>query len=184
MLAQREAGQALALLERLQAAALRAGRAGRALEAMVLRSLALSARGDRSAALALLEDALELAEPQGYVRVFLDAGPGILPLLEQVASSRDHAAYAGHVLSAHTGSPEPSGHHRPRPLPAELVTMPSEREMQVLKLLASELSVPEIAEQLVVAPSTVRSHIKHLYQILGAHSRFEAVGRARELDLV
>jgi LuxR family maltose regulon positive regulatory protein len=184
LLAQREVSKALALLERLQAAAAHAGRSGRALEAKVLRSLALSACGDRSAAFALLEAALAAAEPQGYVRVFLDAGPGILPLLEQLTASLGYATYAGRVLAAHAGAPEPPGPHPPQPQPLRPATMPSEREMQVLKLLASELSVPEIAERLVIAPSTVRSHVKHLYEILDAHSRFEAVGRARELDLI
>ena len=60
----------------------------------------------------------------------------------------------------------------------------SDRELEVLRLLASDLSVPEIAARLIVAPSTVRSHIKQLYQILNAHSRFEAVQRARQLGLI
>jgi LuxR family transcriptional regulator, maltose regulon positive regulatory protein len=118
------------------------------------------------------------------VRIFLDSGPGIGKLLEQLVSGRERAAYARRVLAALAGSPESPNLHRPPPALLAPTAMPSGRELQVLKLLASDLSVPEIAEQLIVAPSTVRSHVKHLYEILHAHSRFEAVARARELDLI
>jgi len=191
LLAQGQARQALALLQRLETAARAAGRLGRSLEALALRSLALAAANEPAAALAALEAALQQAEPEGYVRLFLDAGPGMSELLQQLAGRPSVGAYARRLLGSHQSaqadfvvvaatSSRPASN---RPTPT-LPEPPSERELQVLRLLASDLTAPEIAARLVVAPSTVRSHIKHLYEILNAHSRFEAVQRARQLGLI
>ncbi len=104
LLAQGEAQRALPLLRRLEAAALAAGRLGRGLEAAVLRGLALEASGDTTAALATLEAALKQAEPEGYVRVFLDAGPGMVALLQRLADRPSVAAYARRLLATFAGS--------------------------------------------------------------------------------
>ncbi len=179
LLAQGEAQGALALLQRLEAAARAAGRLGRSLEAAALRGLALEAAGDPAGALAALEAALKQAEPEGYVRVFLDAGPGMAALLQRLAERPSVAAYARRLLAARWLEPG-----RNTPAGSDLIEAPSDRELEVLRLLAGDLSAPEIAARLVVAPSTVRSHIKHLYEILDVHSRFEAVQRARQLGLI
>jgi LuxR family maltose regulon positive regulatory protein len=176
--------QALALLERLSEAAEGAGWVGRAVEVLVLRSVALTAFGDPDAALSALVRALALGEPGGYVRTFVDEGVPVRELLV-VAVARGaapHRAYMGRLLSAFGSAPKenvwgsvPS---------SDLVEPLTERELQVLRLMATDLTSPKMAGELVISVNTVRTHIQHIYQKLGVHSRHEAVVRARELDLL
>ena len=175
---------ALGLLERLREAAQASGRAGSLVEVHLLTALVLHARGRRAPALAALAEALTVApEPEGYTRLFLDEGSPALELLR--ATDRPGAAgeQARRVLAA--AAPD---HHRPTeparpgipPLPDPL----SERELQVLRLLDSELSGPEIARTLFISPNTLRTHTKHVFTKLGASSRREAVARGRERGLL
>jgi LuxR family maltose regulon positive regulatory protein len=162
-----------------------------------LRALALHAQGDVEPALASLERALSLAEPEGYVRAFLDEGPAMAELLSKFlevqrkgrrAVSRGTApGYVSRLLAAfdvseHRTGPrgKTSSDTRAQPLIDPL----SERELEVLHLLARGLSNPEIAQELVVARSTVRSHVKSIYSKLSVHKRWDAVQRARDLGLL
>jgi LuxR family maltose regulon positive regulatory protein len=169
--------EALPLLERLVEAAQRAGWVGRAIEALVLRAVALAARGDDRRASAALDRALALAEPEGYVRTFLDEGAPVRALLAQAV--RRGARYAGALLAAYDAAPAAGA--RPAISPVDPLTA---RERQVLRLLATDLQSPEMAQALVVSVNTVRTHIQHVYQKLAVHSRYEAVARARELGLL
>jgi LuxR family maltose regulon positive regulatory protein len=127
-----------------------------------------------------LGEALSLAEPGGYLRVFLDEGEPMAGLLRQAASRGIAPAYVAKLLAAF----EPESAEGAAPQPQPLVEPLSERELEVLRLLAAGLSNPEIAEELVVAVSTVRSHCKSIYGKLGVHRRWDAVQQAQELGLI
>ena len=163
-------------LERLLRAAEDGGRTRSAIEIRVLQALAHQARGDVPAALASLQPALTLAEPEGYVRVFVDEGAPMTSLLKAAAKQGITPAYLRRLLGAGTA-------HESRPAQQGLVEPLSERELDVLRLLASDLDGPDIARQLFVSLNTVRSHTKNIYAKLGVNNRRAAVRRAEELGL-
>jgi LuxR family maltose regulon positive regulatory protein len=199
LIAQADYERALGLLERLQATASASGRVGSVIEILGLQAVALDALRNEPAALAALERALRLAEPEGFVRTFVNAGPRMAVLLRQVLARGSTRAYAEHLLSAFAPVDTQSGTadgQVPRagptrgaaPAPGAAVT-PSlepvtERELQVLRLLAAGASNAEVARELIVEQSTVKTHLIHLYGKLGVHSRTQAVARARALQLL
>jgi LuxR family maltose regulon positive regulatory protein len=174
--------EALTLLEPLLPVAQRQGRTGTIIEIQTLKALALHRRGDRDRAMAELESAITLAEPEGYVRAIVDVG-GLLPnLLRQVAGRDVAPQYTDRLLQA-VPAFQPAG-APPTPRAPSLVEPLSERERQVLHLIAAGMSNREIADDLVLAVSTVKWHINNLYGKLGVRSRTQAVARARELGLL
>jgi LuxR family transcriptional regulator, maltose regulon positive regulatory protein len=166
------------LLERLLDAALAGERAGSAIEILLLQALALRAAGDIPAALVPLEHALTLAEPEGYVRMFVNEGAPLATLLQAALKRGVAPAYVRALLTAFG-----PGQH-PRPLDQALVEPLSERELDVLRLLGTDLDGPDIARELVVSLHTVRSHTKSIYAKLGVNNRRAAVSRAAELGLL
>ena len=165
------------LLERLLAAAKEGHRMGSVIEITVLQALDHHARGDVPVALAALEQALTLAEPEGYIRVFLDDGPPMTTLLRAAAQHGRGHDYARRLLAAD------SAKARPGPAQRGLVEPLSERELHVLRLLRTDLSGPDIARELTVSLNTIRSHTKSIYAKLSVNNRRAAVRRADELDL-
>ena len=129
----------------------------------------------------VLEEALSLAETEGYVRAFLDEGAPMAVLLTAAAERTGASPYARRLRAPLGVAPE--GTTRDRATPA-LVEPLSSRERDVLRLLGTELNGPEIARELVVSLNTVRTHTKNLYMKLGVNSRRAALRRARELDLL
>jgi LuxR family maltose regulon positive regulatory protein len=172
--------EALALLARLERAAREDGRHRHLLTIYIQQALAEHKLGSEAGALEYVGKALRLAAPEDYVRAFLDEDPALAQLLPQAR----HAApeFVDQVLAAFR-APSPCPHPSTR-VAHPLLDPLSERELQVLRLLATDLTAPEIADELVVAVSTIRSHVKHVYSKLDAHSRYEAVERARALDLL
>ena len=152
---------------------------GRVIEILVLRALAHQELRDIPAALACLDRAVTLAEPEGYVRTFADEGPPIVPLLRAVAKQGTRQNYVRQLLAAVTETEtEQSG-----PVKQALIEPLSERELDVLRLLGTELDGPAIARELMVSLNTVRTHTKHIYAKLAVTNRRAAVRRAAELDL-
>jgi LuxR family maltose regulon positive regulatory protein len=176
--AERSTHEAAPLLERLLLAAEAGGRTGRVIEILVLRALAHQALGDIPAALGFLDRAVTLAEPEGYVRVFADEGPAIASLLRAAAKQGTRRDFARRLLSAASGT----GHHGPTE--QALIEPLSERELDVLRLLGSELDGPAIARELMVSLNTMRTHTKNIYAKLAVTSRRAAVRRAAELGLL
>jgi LuxR family maltose regulon positive regulatory protein len=170
--------EARELLERLRAAAEAGGRAQRHLEVVVLAALTEHATGREADALTLLEQALELAEPESYVRVFLDEGAPMARLLD-LARRRGVAPRMLPRLLTATMEPSVRAGGAQR-----LIEPLSERELEILHLLQGDLDGPGIARQLVVSLNTVRTHTKNIYAKLGVNSRRAAVRRAGELELL
>lgn len=171
------------LLERLLAAAEEGGRTGSAIEILVLQALADQARDDLAGAEARLERALSLGEQEGYVWVFVGEGPALGSLLRRVAKRRSGWGYVRRLLvDAGQGGPVPAV--RSRPASQGLVEPLSDRELDVLRLLGSDLDGPAIARELTVSLNTLRTHTKHIYAKLGVNSRRAAVRRAAALDLL
>jgi len=155
------------------------------IEILVLQSLTHQAKGDVGLALAALERALALAEPGGFVRIFVREGEPMARLLRQVVSRSIAPGYPSKLLAAFGVSEGRAGAVTlPPAQPQALVEPLSERELEVLRLLTTHLSSSEIAAELFIATSTVRSHIKNIYSKLNVHSRTEAVERAGELGLL
>jgi ATP/maltotriose-dependent transcriptional regulator MalT len=193
LLAQGRPGPALALLDRLHAAAVAQDRAGSLIEIGALRALALAAGGEDAAAVAGLAGTLTLACPQGYVRVFADEGPPMAALLARlIAAQRSGGAAAEVPLGClarlqRALNPQDVVPDAGRPgVPAVrgLVEQLTSRELDVLEMLAAGRSNQAIASQLVVTLDTVKKHVSHVLRKLGAANRTEAVARARELSLI
>jgi LuxR family maltose regulon positive regulatory protein len=170
---------ALELLRGMREAAMAAGRIANSIEILVLQALAFQQQGASAQALAALEQALSLAKPEGYVRTFVDEGEPMACLLRRALSEGIVPSYVSRLLTAFGESTPPS-----LPVALALVEPLTERELEVLRLIATGLSNREIAQELVVAVSTVKTHINHLYGKLDAKSRTQAVAQARVLDLL
>jgi LuxR family maltose regulon positive regulatory protein len=184
LIAQGRPDKVLLFLEALLARMEQQGRTRLVIETALLKALALQVQGDIAQALTALERALSLAEPAGFVRIFVDEGPSMAHLLHEAAARGVAPEYVARLLAAFPQLESPM-QHAPRPAERSHMVEPlSERELEVLRLLASGLSNPEIARKLYVAVSTVRSHTKSIYGKLNAHSRWEAVQQARELGLL
>jgi LuxR family maltose regulon positive regulatory protein len=175
--AEQSAHEVAGLLERLLSAAEAGRRTGSVIEILVVQALAHQARGDVPAALAPLERALGLAEGEGYVRTFVDEGAPMAFLLRAAAKQGTAPKYLRRVVAAvdRTGDIRPV-HQGP-------IDRLSARELDVLRLLGTDLAGPEIARQLFVSLNTVRTHTKNIYAKLGVNNRRAAVGRAEDLHL-
>jgi LuxR family maltose regulon positive regulatory protein len=186
------------LLDRLQQSAEAGGRAGSVIEILMLQALARHAQGDTPAAIISLERALTLAEPEGYVRLFVDEGEPMRLLIADCGreysarlrienrANREGGRLIGYTarLLAAFGQPAVAPQSKIRNPQSAIPEPLSERELDVLKLLGTELSGPEIADRLSVSLNTVRTHTKNIYSKLGVNSRRTAVRRAEEVGLL
>jgi LuxR family maltose regulon positive regulatory protein len=194
LLAQDRPGEALALLDRLLGQAAAQDRTGSVIEIQALRALALAAGGDEPAAVRTLAEALTLACPQGYVRVFADEGPPMRALLRRIFAA--HRAgqppvrgipfrHLARLLQAFDGKPAVPGSGADAATRAPgLIDPLTGRELQVLAMLAAGTPNQAIAKELFVTVFTVKKHVSHILGKLGAANRTEAVARARELGLI
>jgi len=175
--------EALGLLARLLKAAQAAGWTQEAIKILILQALAFRAKGDDHEALTGLTRALALAQAGGYTRTFIDEGAPMGKLLSRaVAAQAGPVGYATKLLAALEN--ETRVGERAQPSIAPLVEPLSQRELEVLRLIAAHLSRTEIAQELFISVNTVRSHIKNIYGKLGVHKRKDAIRRARDLGLL
>jgi len=167
------------------------------IETLVLQAMALHAQGRSEQALAALKRALALAEPEGYVRVFIEHGAPMGQLLQQAQIRGISLDYTNRLLAALRAETRDAGQRMARGLqaagkqsiqsayrPLSVVDPLSARELEVLRLLPTHLSRRDIAEELCISVNTARFHIKNIYSKLGVHSRADAIGRAKELKLL
>jgi LuxR family maltose regulon positive regulatory protein len=172
--------EALGLLDRLSDAANAGARTGNLIEILTLQSLAHQARGDIPRALGPLERALSLAEPEGYVRTFVREGEPLARLLSDARTRGIVPEYTQRLLAAFHADVRGDQASPAAPV-AELL---SQREREVLGLIAAGLSNKEIGERLFLALDTVKGHNRRIFAKLDVQSRTEAIARARELDLL
>ena len=170
--------EAIDLSGRLVSAAEEGGRTGGLIDALVVLALARHAGNDPAGAIASLAQAVALAEPERYVRVFLDEGQPMTALLKLAARQRDASPYTRTLLAAAVTTESPG------PVKQPLIEPLSERELDVLRLLRSDLGGPDIARELAVSLATVRTHTQSVYAKLGVNSRRAAVQRAADLGLL
>jgi LuxR family maltose regulon positive regulatory protein len=144
------------------------------------------AHGDKDLALQLLGDALALAEPGGMIRIFVDEGLPMVQLTSEAAARGMRSDYLGKILAAfetekRKRSDDFSHPAAPSPDVQPLIEPLTPREREVLQLIAAGYSNPEIAAELVIAVTTVKTHVKNIYGKLQVTNRFQAIARAREL---
>ena len=175
--AQRSIQEVTRLLERLLRAAETGQRTGSVIEILVVQALAHQARADVPAALTSLQRAVTLAEPEGYVRIFAEEGPPMASLLRAASKQGTAPNYVRRLLAAISKAEDST------PANNGLIEPLSARELDVLRLLETDLDGPEIARNLIVSLNTVRTHTRNVYAKLGVNNRRAAVRRAKELDL-
>ncbi|MDQ5826076.1 MAG: LuxR C-terminal-related transcriptional regulator [Chloroflexota bacterium] len=186
-LAQGDASAALAVLEPLRREVEAKAWEDERLKVMLLQAVALRAQGEKDEALQLLGEAMSMSEPGGFIRIFVDEGAPMAQLLAEAITRGIMSAYASRLLAAF--EPEKPGsagqsplHLVPRPQP--LVEPLSQRELEVLQLIAQGLSNRDISERLFLALDTVKGHNRKIFDKLQVQSRTEAIARARELGLL
>ncbi len=188
LIAQKEPAAALVILESLQKQYEEKGLADGALRAMIVASLALDARGEKQEAMERLGEALALAEPNGFIRLFVDEGEQMATLLSATAAQGIMPDYVSRLLAAFQ-SPVKGAEKTTNPAPysvhaSSLVEPLSGRELEILKLIVQGLSNREIGERLFLALDTVKGHNRRIFGKLQVESRTEAIARARELGLL
>jgi LuxR family maltose regulon positive regulatory protein len=185
-IAERQFDQALAALRAVAEVIEKSGHVEAVIETYLLEAIALNGQRETAAALQVFQQDLAWAEPENYLRIFLDEGPSIAQLLRQLALRGVMTNYANRLLAAiNDGVPvaAPAAKLSAGSL-APLVEPLSERELEVLNRIANGLSNQEIADDLVVAVSTIKTHINNIYSKLDVKSRTQAIARARELRLI
>lgn len=180
-IAQGRAEEAMRLLDQLLPAAEAEGRVGRVIEIQMLRALALHAGGDVAQAMIPLEQALSLAEPEGYVRIFVDEGLPMAQLLYEAARRDITPEQTSRLLAVFPAlEPAPTSPKRP----GELVEPLTERELEVLSLIAEGLSNQEVSQRLFISLATVKWHTSNIYGKLGVKNRTQAIAQARALGIL
>lgn len=185
LIAQKRYDEAISLLQRLLQSAERGGRTSVTIEILIIRALALQAGGEITRAIESLERALTLAEPRGFIRIFVDEGPPLAGLLYKALNRGITADYVRKLLvafpDADVEKTQPTKIQTPHPA---LIEPLSEREIEILQLIAEGLTNLEIATRLYLSPNTVKVHTRNIYGKLDVHNRAQAIARAQALGLL
>lgn len=174
---------ALDLLAELRSQSEAAGWSRTVLETWCIEALIRQEKGDREGALEAVRRAFVLAEPEGFLRIFTGEGPGLTALVEQAAPGTISPEYARRLRTAF-GLEAPEAAPAAPAVPSAPATDLSDREIEVLRLIATGLSNAETGRKLFIAPSTVKKHLENIYDKLGTRSRTQAIARAREIGVL
>jgi LuxR family maltose regulon positive regulatory protein len=184
-MAQGQLEKTIKLLGHLFVIAGNGGRTANMIEILMLQALAFQEQGDANQAFDALERSFALAEPKGFIRIFVDEGPPMARLLYEALSNGNASDYVQRLLSAF---PDEDNARSTSPQPAssttDLIEPLSERELEILQLLAEGLSNQEIGSQLYLSLNTVKAHTRNIYGKLGVNSRIQAAARARALGIL
>jgi LuxR family maltose regulon positive regulatory protein len=184
-IAQKRFKEAHALVERIYRIAQEIGKRQTEFEGLILLALVFSIQGETDQALVHLEKALTIGEPEGFIRIFVDEGPPMARLLYKALTRGIAPDYVRQLLAAFPiAEPEQADSPKTQAPESDLIEPLSERELEVLELLAEGLTNREIASRLFLALNTVKAHSSNIYGKLGVHSRTQAVTRARALGLL
>ncbi len=159
------------------------GWTGVLIEVEIVLALVYQVLGKNVEALEALKRGIQLAEPEMFVRIFVDEGEPMRQLLMQTLSAGICKRYSQKLLDSFD-SPKIQAHSRIQKPSNDFIDQLSEREMDVLRLLNSHLSVPEIADEILLSPTTIRTHVQNIYGKLGVHRRLEAIQKAKDLKLL
>jgi LuxR family maltose regulon positive regulatory protein len=184
LLAQGDSSAALAILEPFSQQMETKGWADESLKTMILQAIALHAHGEKDKAMQLLGETLTLAEPGGFIRLFVDEGPPMAHLLSEAAAQGIRPDYISKLLAAFKAEAPKSKEKSYQPTALPLSESLSQRELEVLQLIAQGLSNREISERLFLALDTVKGHNRIIFGKLQVQRRTEAVARARKLGLL
>jgi LuxR family maltose regulon positive regulatory protein len=187
-----EFGVAGQWLNMLLAGAESGERWGRVIELLILQAIIFNAQDNREAALKTFTRALEIAQGEGYVRTFVDGGQPVAELLGETASGVGVTEYANKVLAAfpddnkESREKESTAHSAapPNGRPSSLMEPLSDRELEVLQLIAEGLTNKEIAVRIHISLGTVKVHAHNIYSKLGVNGRTQAVAKARTLNIL
>ena len=181
LIAAQQYDQALVLLDKLLPALSKLNHPIKIIEAQILIGIARDALGQSNQAIKSLKTALNLAGPANFLRVFLDEGDSAIRLIEQIHEQGFFSPLTQKILTMLPNFQVEST--RPENFP-KMIEPLSEREIEILHLLVSRLSVPEIAKNIHISVSTLRTHIRNIYRKLDTHSRHETVSKAQELGII
>ncbi len=185
LIAEKRLDEAAGLLTSLLVSAKAGGRTARVIEILLLQALACQAQGDIDQAISKLRQALATAEPEGFIRIFADEGAPMARLLDEALRRGIAPGYVGRLLAAFSSDyPIPADITTSKADPPELTESLSEREIEVLQLIAGGLTNSEIASRLYLSLNTVKAHTRNIYSKLDAHNRTQAVARARALNIL
>jgi LuxR family maltose regulon positive regulatory protein len=185
LIAQKRFEEAHSVVEQICRIAQEIGKRQTELEGLIMTSIVFSAQGDTDQALVHLEKALSIGESGGFIRIFVDEGPQMARLLYEALSHEIAPEYVQRLLKAFpVEEPEKAGSTQPYGTDSELIEPLSEREFEVLQLIANGLSNQEISSRLYLSLNTVKAHTRNIYGKLGVNKRTLAVAKARALGLI
>ena len=185
LIAQGRLNETIRLLQRLLEVAEAGGRTSKVIEILMLQALAFQAGGSTDQAILMLEQALTLAEPGGFVRIFVDEGPPMAHLLYEALNRRIAPDYVRRLLAVFPiDEPEQTRATKVQSSEVDLIEPLSEREIEVLQLIGKGQTNQEIASRLYLSLNTVKVHTRNIHRKLGVHNRTQAVARARALGIL
>jgi LuxR family maltose regulon positive regulatory protein len=185
LIAQRKLKESISILERLLEAAQMGGDVTREIELLILQALTFQSGGDINQALVTIEKALNLGEPRGFCRIFVDEGSSMARLLYNALDRGIAPVYVSRLLQAFpVDTSEQVEPPMSQVLEADYIEPLSEREIEVLQLIAEGLTNPEIAARLILSLYTVKTHTRNIYGKLGVNNRTKAVAKAKALGIL